>query len=540
MAEQRIRLLDEITINQIAAGEVIENPASVVKELVENSLDSGARSIHVETRGGGRGLIRISDDGCGMSKEDLIFSLERHATSKLTGIEDFDTLHTLGFRGEALPSIASVSKLCIHSAAQEGEGEILVAHGGKIMKIDPKPRKQGTTVEVASLFFNVPVRKKFQKSVGWDTSEIHKVLTKMALCYQEVAFTWISEGVKENGLIEEKLVQEMLSVEHRKGDFVLKGFCSPPGSHRPNRTGQYLFVNKRPVVSPFIAQKILEGYGTRLTAHRFPLFVLHLNLPSPLIDVNVHPQKKEIRLREERDLGIFLIEAIERALCPNNRKNGNFDCAKTSSFSSVVNDQRSLSLPPPAFAVEESFSTYEPKTLVVEKEPLLFSFTRSMLASVGNYVFLQEEEGIRVVDLCAARMRIVFEQLKQGRDNKEVQHLLIPIEIEVRRSEQEQLCHAQSLFEEVGIGIRSFGNHSLIVDAIPPFFEREEIPGFVHALLEEGDLPKALSKTLRAPRNQRKDLLVEALFKCKEPDHAPDGRATHVLLKEKELAKFFK
>lgn len=524
MAEQRIRLLDEITINQIAAGEVIENPASVVKELVENAIDSGARTIYVETKGGGHGLIRVSDDGCGMGKDDLIFSLERHATSKLTGVEDFDSLQTLGFRGEALPSIASVSKLSIHSSTHDGEGEILISHGGKIVNLQHKPRKRGTTVEVASLFFNVPVRKNFQKSAGWDTAEIHRVLTKMALCYQEVAFTWISEGVKQGDLVEEKLTQEMLPVEHSNGDFSLSGFCSPPSINRPNRTGHYLFVNKRPITSPFIAKKILEGYGTRLTTHRYPLFVLHLRLPPSLIDVNVHPQKKEIRLREEGALGHFLIEAIERALAP---KNVSFPLP-----------------PPPAFIVEESFSTYEPKTqvkkLITEKEPLLFSFTRAILAAVGNYVFLQEEEGIRVVDMRAARMRIAFEQLKQGEGNRAVQHLLIPIEIEVTGAEKERLYGAQSLFEKMGIAIRPFGNHSFIVDAIPSFFEREEIPAFVHALLEEEDLPKALSKSLRAPRNERKELLVEALFKCEEPDLAPDGRPTHVLLTEKEMAKFFK
>jgi len=543
MTEQRIHLLDETTINQIAAGEVIENPASVVKELVENALDSGAHSISVETNGGGRGLICISDDGCGMNSDDLILALERHATSKLTELDDLNSLITLGFRGEALPSIASVSKLLIHTA-DAGEGRVLHAEGGRILRVQPKPRRQGTTVEVKSLFFNVPVRKKFQKSVGWDRAEIHKVLTKMALCYQAVAFSWISDGEEQfvlpadanlseriHVLLGESFSQSMLPVEHREERLHLSGFSSRASYHRPNRTGQYLFINGRPVISPFVSRKILEGYGTRLSTHRYPLFVLHLTLPPSLIDVNVHPQKKEIRLCDERRLESFLLEAVEKCFIP----------------------KKQATVSTPTFSVSEPVSTYSAPLIIeideeesLEELPDLFSQERHILAKVGNYLFLEDAKGIRVVDGGAARLRVAYEQLLQRDEKKAIQHLLIPIQIEVTSAEKTLWIENQLVFEEVGFSIRHFGGNTFIVDAIPAYFESEEIPAFVHAFLEEGDIPRekkiasALRKTLKLRTRAGGEALIETLFKCKEPDLTPDGKPTHYLLTEKGLAKLFR
>ncbi len=539
MSDQRIRILDEQTINQIAAGEVIENPASVVKELVENVLDSGARSVKIETKGGGRGLIRISDDGCGMNQDDLLLSLERHATSKLSQVEDLNTIASLGFRGEALPSIASVSKLSIHTAIGN-EGRLLQAEGGRILNIKTSPRRQGTTVEVRSLFYNVPVRKHFQKSVGWDRAEIHKVLTKMALCHQKIAFSWISEDepiidLAAESLLEERaqillgeeFVNSMLPVEHHDEPFRLTGLCSRVSFHRPNRTGQYLFVNGRAVISPFIARKILEGYGTRLSTHRFPLFVLHLDLPPSLIDVNVHPQKKEIRLREERQLEPFLLHAMEKSLASKKQP-------------SVVM--------PTQFAVSEPKAEYEPALFKSPEpdEPLLFTPSRKVLAQVGDCLLLEDPEGIRVVNGGAARLRIAYEELLQNEKKKAVQQLLIPLQIEVTGAEKVLMETHLTLFEEVGISIRHFGDTTFIVDAIPAFFENEEVPAFVHAFLENGELPKekkiafALRKTLKGQTRGAGERLVERLFLCREPDYTPDGKPTHYLLTENAIMQKFR
>ncbi len=539
MPHQRIHLLDETTVNQIAAGEVIENPASVVKELVENALDSGATSVTVETLGSGRGLIRVIDNGCGMSHDDLILSLERHATSKLSEIEDLNSIFTLGFRGEALPSIASVSKISIHTA-DDDEGRVLQAEGGRMGPVQVKPRRRGTTVEVKSLFFNVPVRKKFQKSVGWDRAEIHKVLTKMALCYGEVAFSWISDGEEQFMipadttlreriaiLLGESFAPSMLPVEHVAGELSLSGFTSNASFHRPNRTGQYLFINGRAVVSSFISRKVLEGYGTRLSTHRYPLFVLHLTIPPSLIDVNVHPQKKEIRLRSEDELGSFLIDGIERCFAPTKQ-------------------QPRVAMP--TFSVSEESVPYMPPIFVEKREeptPELFPICPKIVSRVGKYLFLEDSEGVRVVDGRAARLRIAYDQLVDQEKKTAMQHLLIPVQIEVTGAEQIVLNENLHLFEECGFSIRHFGENTFIVDAVPSFFEGGEIETFVQAFLSEGDMPRerkiatALKKSLKFQPNEGGGALVEALFKCSEPDIAPDGKPTQYLLTEKELAKLF-
>jgi DNA mismatch repair protein MutL len=540
MAEQRIRLLDETTINQIAAGEVVENPASVVKELVENALDSRASSISIETRGGGRGLIRVSDDGCGMDHDDLVLAMERHATSKLSEIEDLNSLVTLGFRGEALPSIASVSKISIHSASRE-EGYMLRAEGGRMFDLQVKPRRQGTTVEVRSLFFNVPVRKKFQKSVGWDRSEIHKVLTKMILCHWNVAFSWISEGEEQFSIpadfsLEDRVAlllgtsnaEGMLPVEHAKGSLSLEGFLSRPFLHRPNRTGQYLFINKRAVISPFVSRKVQEGYGTRLSTHRFPLFVLHFTIPSSQIDVNVHPQKKEVRLRNEEEIGSFIIEAVEKIFLPEKM---------TVPLAEM-----------PTFAVSEQPAPYFPPIKTEKNEnaqPDLFPFFPRVISRMGNYLFLEDPKGIRIVDCKRSRMRVAYEQIVLREKKNAVQHLLIPIQIEAAGAEKIALMENLPLFEEVGFSIRHFGENTFIIDAIPSFLEGDEVEAFVYAFLEREDLPRekkiaaALQKSVKTQGREGEKALVEALYKCKEPEHAPNGKPTQYLLTEKEIERLF-
>lgn len=547
MSGERIRILDEKTINQIAAGEVIENPASVVKELVENAIDSGAQTITVETQGGGRGLVRVSDDGLGMAQDDLVLSLERHATSKLTKLDDLDMLGTLGFRGEALPSIASVSKLSIHSTSGMAEGVLLLSEGGKILKVQPLPRKRGTTVEVKSLFFNVPVRKKFQKSLGWDKTAIHKVLTNMSLCFESCGFIWISDGEEVMNLppgqdlksriaslLGESFSHSLFPVEHKDGTFLLRGFSSQVSFHRPNRTGQYLFLNKRAVFSPFISRKVVEGYGTRLAVNRFPLFILHLSLPPNLIDVNVHPQKREVRLREEHRLGPFITEAIERNFSKKERPLPTQAVSLPNCFSEQ--------------AIEYAPSFFEQKKWFVEEKndpPPLFLISRQVAARVGKYLLVQEADGIRVVDSQAAHLRIAYEKLIKKEVKNESQQLLLPIQVEVSSAETILLSERLPLLEEMGFSIRQFGEHTFIVDAIPSIFDMNEVTDFIHAYLDDDSpnekrMAKALGKALKPQSEKESEKLVDQLFECQEPDYTPEGRPTHVWLTEKELERKFK
>src|ERR1700733_11151590 len=316
----RIGVLDEHTINQIAAGEVIENSASVVKELLENAIDAGSTEISVEIKAGGRQLIRVTDDGCGMCRDDAILCLERHATSKIRNLEDVYSIGTMGFRGEAIPSIASISKMTILTCEEEGkEGTLVMVDGGKIINCVSAARSRGTTIEIKSLFFNVPVRKKFQRSPTYDGIEILKVVSIQALAHPEIKFQLIHNQNHELSLMSQTnedflsqlggRVSSVVGSEFKAGlktasfdkeKYHVQGFLGLPTYTRHNRTGQYLFINRRAVFSPFISYAVREGYGTSLATNRHPVYVLHLTLPGYLIDVNVHPQKREVRLHQEQ------------------------------------------------------------------------------------------------------------------------------------------------------------------------------------------------------------------------------------------------
>lgn len=348
----KIRVLTDHTINKIAAGEVIENPSSVVKELVENALDAGATQICVEIQAGGRQLIRISDNGIGMSPDDALLCLERHATSKISEVEDIQEIATMGFRGEAIPSIASISKFTIltcprkeaifvisEETAERKEssnemGTLVMVDGGKILSTAPAARSPGTTIEVKSLFFNVPVRRKFQKSPAYDAQEILKVMSTLALGYPSIQFELISDhrallktpAIQSNQSFHEVLkrrIEAILGKEYASQlspldfsmtPFEVKGFVGQPAHHKSNRTGQYLFINQRAVYSSLVSTAVREGFGTMLPTNRYPVFVLHLKLPGSLVDVNVHPQKKEVRIRQEQVLKESLMQAVQSSL----------------------------------------------------------------------------------------------------------------------------------------------------------------------------------------------------------------------------------
>lgn len=535
-ANARIRLLDEKTINQIAAGEVIENPASVIKELVENAIDARASEIFIETKAAGRALIKVADDGCGMLADDLLLSVERHATSKLVNVEDLNSLRTLGFRGEALPSIASISKMSMHSAFVNGEGVFLQIEGGKIGRLSPLARRKGTTIEVRSLFYNVPVRKKFQKSLSWDAAEIHKIVAKFALCFPSLGIHWINDGkqhfsvISQDGLqprieflLGDEFSEASFSVEHQSGALSLSGSISQPHYHRPNRSGQHLFINTRSVTSTFVAQKILESYATRLSPHRFPLFALHLHMPPSWIDVNVHPQKKEVRIREEEKLSAFLFEAIGKSL----------EGPVVRSVIQKVDFSMPMDLP--KLTLSESFMTYEPP----DEQGLLFASKTKILGKVRHYFLVQGEEGIHLVDGVRAMERIVFEELNQEKGKTAVQALLLPLQLTFSGKEGLLLQERLQELNDKGISIRHFGGESFLVDAIPSILEPNEIEDILYAFLETGSFSHRLGVSLQK-RNLSLETaapLIEKLFKCKNPDFTPDGKKIHLLLDENALAK---
>lgn len=602
----KIRVLDEHTINKIAAGEVIENPSSVVKELVENSLDAGATDICVEIKGGGRQLIRITDNGCGMSNDDAILCLERHATSKIRAVEDIHELMTMGFRGEAVPSIAAISKFSIITRQRETEstdGTMVLVEGGKILKCCPVACSPGTTIEVKSLFFNIPVRKKFQKSPAYDANEILKVMTLLALGYPHIKFRLVNdqetvlsapapqtttflEQLKERigSVLGGDYIESCIPIEGTKDEYQVRGWIGLPHHHRQNRTGQHLFINQRGIQSALVGFAVKDGYGTTLPAQRHPLYVIHLNMSGSLVDVNVHPQKREVRLRQEIVLREMVMDAVREAI----QKNG----------VSATNDTfpRSFEpLPSPSFTPARPFPTINPvfnpqptaeyKPLEtaqrpynppVQHQPVELPLpppkpTRTVprvIAALPGFLILDgppadapgNKKGLCLVDQRAAHTRIIYEQLQKHRSmqSMEVQQLLIPHTIELTPSEAQTLKQHLEPLATLGIHLQEFGKHTFLLDSIPVVMGNIDPGAFVQEIvshLSETDnnqklhehmdrrisqsaVRASISKDQRLSSHEGQTLMQQ-LFHCDVPWFCPQGKPTVVTISPEEIHKYF-
>src|SRR5690349_3226187 len=342
----RIRLLPEQVANQIAAGEVIERPASIVKELVENSLDAQATRITVEIQAGGRSLVRVTDDGTGMSRDDALLCLERHATSKIQRAEDLSAIATMGFRGEALPSIASVSRFVLTTRERDDgspEATQIIIQGGKIVEVKAAGSAPGTSMEVRQLFFNLPARRKFLRSEETESAHIQHYLTLVALSHPEVAFTFVKDGrivwqlpsskvetfdsrlnsIRERlrtllgdvKLLNVNATGELPAIEEEAPCSIrLWGLIGSPGVSRGTREDQHLFVNRRPVENRGLNFALLEGYHTALMKGRYPVCCLFVELDPAEVDVNIHPAKREVKFHREADVRRFVAQAVRQTL----------------------------------------------------------------------------------------------------------------------------------------------------------------------------------------------------------------------------------
>jgi DNA mismatch repair protein MutL len=629
MTPARIRVLNDQTINKIAAGEVIENPASVVKELVENSLDSGATSICVEIQEGGRQLIRISDNGCGMSPDDALLCLERHATSKIREVEDIQDLLTMGFRGEAIPSIAAISKMTLLTCPRlkeekKEEGTLIVVDGGHLISCSPAARSPGTTIEVKSLFFNVPVRRKFQKSPAFDTQEILKMLGLLALAYPAVQFELISDQksllktpltpslLSFHDLLERRLecvlgkeyASSLLPLKFQQGAYELIGFIGTPSSHKPNRTGQHLFINQRLIFSPLIAAAVREGYGTMLPNHRYPIFVLHLRMPGSLLDVNVHPQKKEVRLRQESQLKEALIQAIQIALRQEQNSLHPLPVEDSASippfwapYASLLSPipkppptteekwkLQSVVAPTPTSVMERGipFNTNSqeatrplPSLALTPQIPSLYSQPSipRILATLVGYCILEpfnlnskllgpsmnkREGGLALLDQRAAYSRIHYEKLIKISSTTESQPLLIPLTLQLTHPEFQAMREHAPLLNQMGFGLREFGEQAFVVDAFPSFLKEDQLQSCVNLLIQDL-VEMQTSRRLQMQKEEHLALaacraslpivkrlsveeaqgLIQQLLTCEMPAQCPQGKPTCLYLAPEDLAKWF-
>ncbi|MCE2983234.1 MAG: DNA mismatch repair endonuclease MutL [Parachlamydia sp.] len=589
----KIRVLNDHTINKIAAGEVIENPASVVKELVENAMDAGSTEICVEIQLGGRQLIRITDNGSGMSQDDALLCLERHATSKIKEVEDIQSLLTMGFRGEALPSIAAVSKFSLLTCPQEEtslKGTLILVEGGSILSAKPAVRSPGTTIEVKSLFYNVPVRRKFQRSPAFDVQEVVKIMSALAMGHPALQFELISDQKllfktsASDKPFQEQLLEKietlhgketarlLTPVQFECAPFQIEGFIGNPSLHKPNKTGQFLFINQRAVQSPLVGSAVREGYGTMLGNHRYPVFYLHLTLPGSLLDVNVHPQKKEVRLREGAKIKETIIQGIQKAL----KKEGSiFDFMEQPSFSAY---------PPirfPEKTVNETpwhYQTTSPTPLLrreaqADRSSTLIaplSTVPRAIAALVNYlvidtqnlppeipISLDEQEGLCLMDNQAAYARIFYENLLQEEERiPSMQSLLIPAAVPFTPADAVLIQECLPLLLKMGFSLREFGANTFLIDALPPSFAQDQLEDTMQAFLEayreggklaEQEREKRLAQAAckaAFPRGKKLLLyegeqLLKELWKCTIKTRCPRGRAIFCCISQEALSKYF-
>jgi DNA mismatch repair protein MutL len=499
--------------NQIAAGEVVERPASVIKELVENSIDAGARRIAITAEFGGKKLIRVEDDGEGMGPEDARLAIERHATSKIRRADDLEKIATLGFRGEALPSIASVSHFVLKTRARGADtGTEIRVNGGAVSSVSEIGMPEGTSIDVADVFYNLPARRKFLKSDSAEAAQISRIVTQLALCYPEIGFTLTSSGRKvvqcpPVASLRDRLYQlygergDLIEVRRDSGDMKVVGYVAALAEQGPTRGPQNVFVNRRIVKDRTIAHAIIDAYSVASIKERSPEVHLFIEMPHDALDVNVHPTKAEVRFRDQS----YVHQVIRRTLGDA--------LGRGPAPEWILEPPRSGEPQPSTLPLPAHYGTTFPSrwsTAPLAPDAAIAPATDSGLASIAppseaggapgvirpmmplgqfrdTFIIAVDEEGIAIIDQHVAHERVLFERITErlttGR--LESQRLLEPMLVELPPSgRQALLAHAADL-ERLGFEVEEFGGDMLRVSAYPAVLRREECEAAVRALAED-------------------------------------------------------
>ena len=597
----RIRILPEILSNKIAAGEVVERPASVVKELVENALDAGSTRIVVEVEKGGRSLIRVSDNGSGMSRDDALLSIERYATSKIYSDDDLFNISTLGFRGEALPSIASVSRLTLVTREETAEsGTEIILEGGKLLKVLDTGTPCGTQVTVKHLFFNTPARQKFLKTIPTEMGHISDVISNMALGWPHIHFKLIHNGsVIQNWSAANDPVgriTDILGKDFRTGLFPIKtenngvslsGWMSLPRITRGTSQGIFVFVNGRVVRNRMVQHALTQAYGGRLMKGQFPLAVLFITVPCDQVDVNVHPSKQEIRFSHQQHIYDAIVAAVSAGLAQEEKPSWTPSRIHDPPAISEepVRAETIISRPPsPAFGGKSPVAEAEfenaplplpapsPEPLAIFRppkqtdQPPLWEAPQAVhLNPLGqffnSYIICESGENLILLDQHAAHERILYEKLadKSLEGRISVQRLLIPETLDLG---YRQALILEKLIPELcryGFEIELFGKDSFVIKSVPVVLSGREIKPLVIEMVDrimETGLTANLEKSLDAclklmachgaiRANQSLTLaemaaVIKDLEACRIPAHCPHGRPTWIQWPRQEIERLFK
>lgn len=586
-----IKKLDLQTCNQIAAGEIVENPSSIVKELLENALDAGAKRLRISIKKGGLEEITVQDDGCGIPSAELRLSLERHATSKIVALEDLQKIDTLGFRGEALPSIASVSKLSIATRCEEEEsGSYILLEGGKEKKFKEVGLPRGTKVTVRDIFYNAPARLKFLKGAPAETARITKIVNMLALSRPEVSFTLEREGKVYletpgdgnllNALIKiygHDLARQLRPLNFGREGFLISGYVSNPHFSIHSKKYQHFFVNKRYVQSRLLQEILNKRFSCLVTSQRFPVAFLSLFLLPHNLDINVHPTKLQIRFYEEKVVNDFLEEALDEVFFPQQDQNHQSDfetrvAQKTKDIDEKPTKHSLTSRPvaPPVPFSENQFLN-EKSFIVKDKTQnypqvldntetgagaILVSPTIILAQLFNTYILLQQEDELIFVDQHAAHERIIWEKLIQEEEQLSYQEVL-PFPFKLPLAQAEDLSNKMELLAETGLKIEQFGNNTFIIRAVPLCLQNFFSPEMILDILEdetflqlsganfkkEAVLRLSCKTAIKANHRlttKEIEALLEQLGRCENPFFCPHGRPVIFKMKKYELEKQFK
>jgi DNA mismatch repair protein MutL len=567
-----IKILDDKTISRIAAGEVIERPASVVKELVENALDAGASRIEVEVRGGGISYIRVTDDGSGIPVDEVELAFERHATSKLNDFNDLSSIGSLGFRGEALPSIAAVADVELLTCAEgEWSGSHVVLEGGVITQKKGQARNRGTTITIRDLFRRVPARLKFLKSVPTETGHIANVVSQYALAYPEVSLTLVVDGkgtlrTSGKGVLLDSILDaygaevagKMLPVSRPEPSWQgspdvpaieVTGMVGSPELGRSGRGYLSFFVNRRWVSSRLLAYAVEEAYHGLLMTGKHPVAVLNISMPPVEVDVNIHPAKSEVKFRDESAVFRVVQKGVREALVAQAPVPGIEDVAATYQAQST---RQQLSWNFPVAAGQADTRSSGVTSSLTDSLPLL----RVVGQVLDSYIVAEGPDGLYIIDQHAAHERIRFEEISRQRQARDVelQGLLAPVTFEVTPQHDQLLKSCLDDLARFGFNLEAFGERTYLVRTVPAMVASDNWQEMLHELLEElaGEAKSrweekmvmsiACHGAIRAGQTLSIDEmreLVRQLEKCASPHTCPHGRPTIIRLSSGQLEKEF-